>query len=135
KGGLLILVKRRGKKGATLDASSIGGPLKTSKSLARCALFAAATTLDGIAAAQTLVLESPPAKVTGERHKGVFAEGAALSLGEKLQPLDPSPVKTVRLDTTHKIIEVAPGIKFSAWTFGDQVPGPTVRARGGGKIR
>jgi len=98
KGGLLILVKRRGKKGATLDASSIGGPLKTSKSLARCALFAAATTLAGIAAAQTLVLESPPAKVTGERHKGVFAEGAALSLGEKLQPLDPSPVKTVRLD-------------------------------------
>ena len=41
-----------------------------------------------------------------------------------IKPLDPSPVKEIRLDTTHKIIEITPGVKFSAWTFGDQVPGP-----------
>jgi len=80
-------------------------------------------------------LKPAPAKVTPERHKGAFADGAALSLGAELKPLDPSPVKTVRLDTTHKIIEIAPGVKFSAWTFGDQVPGPTVRVRVGDKIR
>ncbi|UUZ53378.1 multicopper oxidase domain-containing protein [Massilia sp. H-1] len=44
-------------------------------------------------------------------------------------------MKTVRLDTTHKIIEIAPGVKFGAWTFGDQVPGPTVRARVGDTIK
>jgi nitrite reductase (NO-forming) len=80
-------------------------------------------------------LKPAPAKVIGERHKGAFAEGAALSTGAELKPLDPSPVKTIRLDTTHKIIEIAPGVKFSAWTFGDQVPGPTIRARVGDKIR
>jgi nitrite reductase (NO-forming) len=80
-------------------------------------------------------LKPAPAKVGGERHKGAFAEGAALSTGAELKPLDPSPVKTIRLDTTHKIIEIAPGVKYSAWTFGDQVPGPTVRARVGDKIR
>jgi nitrite reductase (NO-forming) len=80
-------------------------------------------------------LKPAAAKLTAERHKGAFAEGAALSFGAELKPLDPSPVKTVRLDTTHKIIEIAPGVKFSAWTFGDQVPGPTVRARVGDKIR
>jgi len=80
-------------------------------------------------------LKPVPAKVTSERHKGPFAEGNALSMGAELKPLDPAPVKTVRLDTTHKIIEIAPGIKFSAWTFGDQVPGPTIRARVGDKIR
>ena len=80
-------------------------------------------------------LESPPAKITAERNKGAFAEGAALSMGAQLKPLDPSPVKTVRLDTTHKLIDIAPGVKFSAWTFGDQVPGPTVRARVGDRIR
>ena len=80
-------------------------------------------------------LKPVPAKVSSERHKGAFAEGAALSMGAELKPLDPSPVKTVRLDTTHKIIEIAPGVKFSGWTFGDQVPGPTVRARVGDKIR
>jgi nitrite reductase (NO-forming) len=80
-------------------------------------------------------LKSPPAKVTPVGHKGAFAEGAALSMGAELKPLDPSPVKTVRLDTTHKIVDIAPGVKFSAWTFGDQVPGPTVRARVGDRIR
>ena len=80
-------------------------------------------------------LKPVPAKVGGERHKGAFADGASLSAGPELKPLDPSPVKTIRLDTTHKIIEIAPGVKFSAWTFGDQVPGPTVRARVGDKIR
>lgn len=69
-----------------------------------------------------LELKSPPAKVTAERNKGAFAEGAALSTGAELKPLDPAPVKTVRLDTTHKIIEIMPGGKFTAWTFGDQVP-------------
>jgi nitrite reductase (NO-forming) len=80
-------------------------------------------------------LKPVPAKVSTERHKGEFAEGASLSTGAELKPLDPSPVKTVRLDTTHKIIEIAPGVKFSAWTFGGQVPGPTVRARVGDRIR
>jgi nitrite reductase (NO-forming) len=80
-------------------------------------------------------LKPLPAKLSAERHKGAFAEGTALSLGAELKPLDPSPVKTIRLDTTHKIIEIAPGVKYSAWTFGDQVPGPTIRARVGDKIR
>jgi nitrite reductase (NO-forming) len=85
--------------------------------------------------ARKMDFKSPPAKVSAERHKGAFAEGASLSLGAELKPLDPSAVKSVRLDTTHKIIEIAPGVKFSAWTFGDQVPGPTVRARVGDRIR
>ena len=80
-------------------------------------------------------LDSPPAKVTNERHKGAFAEGAALSMGAELKPLDPSPTKTVRLDVTHRLIDLMPGVKFNAWTFGDQVPGPTIRARVGDRIR
>jgi len=34
-----------------------------------------------------------------------FAEGASLSMDAALKPLDSSPEKRVRLDTTHKIIE------------------------------
>ena len=80
-------------------------------------------------------LKPVPAKLSSERHTGPFASGASLSTTAVLKPLDPSPVKEVRLDTSHKIIDIAPGVKFSAWTFGDQVPGPTVRARVGDKIR
>ena len=77
------------------------------------------------------VLGSPPASVTSERHAGAFAEGDALSTAAELRPLSPDPVKTIRLDATHKVVEIAPGVAYSAWTFGDQVPGPTVRARVG----
>jgi nitrite reductase (NO-forming) len=78
---------------------------------------------------------SPPAVVTSERHTGPFASGSALSMEAALKPLDPAKTKEIRLDTTHKIIEIAPGVKFSAWTFGDQVPGPVVRARVGDRIK
>src|SRR5690242_9178934 len=80
-------------------------------------------------------LKPVPAKLSSDRHRGAFASGNSLSLGAELKALDPSPGKEVRLDTVHKIIEIAPGVKFSAWTFGDQVPGPTIRARVGDRIK
>ncbi len=85
--------------------------------------------------ASRMDLKPAPAKLSNERHQGPFASGSSLSLGAEVKPLDPAPVKEVRLDTTHKVIEIAPGVNFSAWTFGDQVPGPTVRARVGDKIK
>lgn len=87
------------------------------------------------AATAQVELKSPPARVSNERHAGPFADGASLNTSAILKPLDPSPVKVIRLDTTHKIIEIAPGVKFGAWTFGDQVPAPTVRARVGDTIK
>jgi FtsP/CotA-like multicopper oxidase with cupredoxin domain len=32
-------------------------------------------------------------------------------------------------------VEVAPGVKFPAWTYNDRVPGPTLRAREGERLR
>jgi len=75
------------------------------------------------------------ATVSSERHTGAFATGDALSMDAAVKPLVPAPVKEIHLDTTHKIIEIAPGVKFSAWTFGDQVPGPVIRARVGDRIK
>ncbi len=80
-------------------------------------------------------LKPVAATLSNERHTGPFAAGKSLSMTAELKPLDPSPIKEVRLDTTHKIIEIAPGVKFSAWTFGDTVPGPTIRAKVGDKIK
>ena len=80
-------------------------------------------------------LKPAPAVLSQDRHTGAFAQGSALSMDARVKPLDPAPVKEVRLDTTHKIIDLAPGVKFSAWTFGDTVPGPVVRARVGDRIK
>ncbi len=80
-------------------------------------------------------MKSPAATLTSDRHTGPFASGSALSLDAAVKPLVTDTVKAVQLDTTHRVIEIAPGIHFSAWTFGDQVPGPIVRARVGDTVK
>jgi FtsP/CotA-like multicopper oxidase with cupredoxin domain len=61
-----------------------------------------------------------------------------------LQDFDPGEVskdasgRTVReyeLTTVNKEIEVAPGVFFPAWTYNGRVPGPTIRAREGDRVR
>ncbi len=79
-------------------------------------------------------LKPPPARLSTERHSGPYASGNALSFTAAIKPLDRAHDKTIRIDTSHKIIEIAPGVQFSAWTFGNQVPGPIVRARVGYRI-
>ncbi|HSN20174.1 MAG TPA: multicopper oxidase domain-containing protein [Usitatibacter sp.] len=76
-----------------------------------------------------------PAKVEDVRHTGSFSKGSALSLGPEVKPLAPEAVKEIQIDVTHKVIDLAPGVKYSAWTFGDQVPGPIIRARVGDRIK
>ena len=83
----------------------------------------------------TMDLKPLPARLTSEAFGGPYAAGTALSTTAMLKPLDPAPVKEIRIDTVHKIVDIAPGVKFSAWTFADQVPGPTIRARVGDRVR
>ena len=66
--------------------------------------------------ASKMDFKSPPAVLSTERHTGPFAQGSALNMTADIKPLDPATTKEIRLDTTHKIIELAPGVKFSAWT-------------------
>ncbi|MDQ6620554.1 MAG: multicopper oxidase domain-containing protein [Pseudomonadota bacterium] len=80
-------------------------------------------------------LKPVPAVLSTERHTGAFAQGSSLSMDAAVKPLVPDPVKEVRLDTTHTIIEIAPGVRFSAWTFGNQVPGPVIRVRVGDRVK
>ena len=79
-------------------------------------------------------LKPVAAHVTSERHTGDLSEGSSLSHGPKLEPLVQEKSKTIRLDTIARILEVAPGVRFVAWTFGGQVPGPTIHARVGDRI-
>src|SRR5499427_1620184 len=87
------------------------------------------------AAAPPAQAAAAPAIVVDEDRSGVYASGKSLSFDAAVQPLDPSPVKEIRLDASNRLIDLAPGMKYAAWTLGDSVPGPTVRSRVGDKIR
>src|SRR5262245_51801113 len=120
-------------------AASLGHVMHRETAIARSRSALSLSTAAALAARQAPLVTpdnaTPPAVVTEESSSGPFATGKSLSFDATLRPLDPDPVKEVRLDASNKVIDLAPGVKYSAWTLGDQVPGPTVRARVGDRIR
>jgi manganese oxidase len=53
---------------------------------------------------------------------------------ETLQP-DGSRLREYEIFAVDREIEIAPGVKFAAWTYNGQVPGPTIRATEGDLVR
>ncbi|MGH3039521.1 MAG: multicopper oxidase domain-containing protein [Gaiellaceae bacterium] len=129
----------------------------------RKALAGLASALGGVAAVVGLRPFGSPAALAAERvdHQGHLAPGsrhAGFAAGrQKVDPkvngFDPSEIvrdfdwgrerklpdgRTLRewdLLAVDKEIEVAPGVKFAAWTYNGRVPGPTLRAREGELLR
>jgi nitrite reductase (NO-forming) len=44
------------------------------------------------------------------------------------------PVVHVRLTIQHRVVSIAPGIRYDAWTFGASVPGPVIHVREGQRV-
>jgi nitrite reductase (NO-forming) len=120
-----------------LSLGACGGGKSGERAAASAPSSAASVTAGGRDLYDLLEMDfkTPAAAITNERHTGAFATGDSLNMDAALKPLAPGTVREIRLDTTHKIIEIAPGVKFSAWTFGDTVPGPVVRARVGDRVK
>ncbi len=67
------------------------------------------------------------------------ADAAALATAHepypaKLPPLTPGPVVNVNLALKDVTLQVAPGVKYTAWTFSGGAPGPVIHARQGQKV-
>ena len=111
-----------------------------------------------LAAAGAASLGMPRAGATGTSHRGQIHSGmdhgGNLVVGDvDLALFDPTAYMTqfdygkvstlpdgrtlreYKLVASDKEIEVAPGVKFAAWTYNDQVPGPTLRCTEGDRLR
>src|SRR5688572_32879332 len=113
-----------------------------------------------LAAAGAASLAAPGAGATGGSHHGQFHGGLGLDHGGNLvvgdvdlSVFDPTAYLTnfdygkvstlpdgrtlreYKLVASDKEIEVAPGVNFAAWTYNDQVPGPTLRCTEGDRLR
>jgi FtsP/CotA-like multicopper oxidase with cupredoxin domain len=71
-------------------------------------------------------LMAPDAEKIAAAHEPYAAE---------LPVLQPGPVARVNLSIEHQVVEVAPGVKYQAWSFGKGIPGPVVHVRQGQLVK
>ena len=86
-----------------------------------------------------------PSSAEGARPTPSFAGIApanadALAAAHKAYPAalpatTPGPVLNVHLGISHRVLSIAPGIRYEAWTFDSGVPGPVIHARQGQNVR
>jgi nitrite reductase (NO-forming) len=90
---------------------------------------------DGSAAADEKVFGSPPATVFHEDYNGPPVTGRNVTHVPALAPLQPGTrTHDVRIDIVPAEIDIAPGVRYQAWTFGGSVPGPVVHVREGDRV-
>ena len=81
------------------------------------------------------VFGMPAAEVFTEDYHGPAVVGAELTRAPFLAPLAPgNHDRHVRIDIVAQEIEIAPGVRYAAWTFGGSVPGPVLHVREGDRV-
>jgi len=77
----------------------------------------------------------PDAKLFSDDYDGPPVVGDHLTLLPNVAPLEAgNKTHDVRIDVVAQEVEVAPGVRYKAWTFGGAVPGPVLHVREGDKI-
>ena len=86
-----------------------------------------------------------PSSAEGARPTASFAgiapgNAEALAAAHKAYPAalpatTPGPVLNIHLGISHRVLSIAPGIRYEAWTFDSRVPGPVIHARQGQTVR
>ena len=81
------------------------------------------------------VFGMPEAEVFTEDYGGPPVVGEFLTHLPNLAPLPPgNRTHQVRVDVVTQQIEIAPGVRYDAWTFGGSVPGPVLHVREGDRV-
>jgi nitrite reductase (NO-forming) len=83
-----------------------------------------------------MVWGAPPAEVFTDEYDGPPVAGETLTRVPALARLAPGGRRThqVRMDILAAEIEIAPGVRYQAWTFGGSVPGPVLHVREGDRV-
>lgn len=77
----------------------------------------------------------PKAKLYQDDYDGPPVVGDHLTMLPNVAPLESgNQTHDVRIDVLAQEVEVAPGVRYKAWTFGGAVPGPVLHVREGDKI-
>lgn len=82
-----------------------------------------------------MVFGTPPAEIFTEDYAGPPVVGDMVTRLPALARLAPgNRTHHVRMDIVAAEIEIAPGVRYQAWTFGGSVPGPVIHVREGDRV-
>lgn len=77
----------------------------------------------------------PDAKVFQEDYDGPPVVGKNITMLPNVAPLEEgNRTHDIRMDILAQEVEVAPDVRYKAWTFGGSVPGPVIHVRQGDKV-
>lgn len=93
-----------------------------------------ATAAAGAAVALGFVLR-PAAPEVERIDFGTTITATTPAFDASVKPASEARVKEFRIPMTHRTIEIAPGVKYDGWTFGNTVPGPVIRVRQGDLVK
>jgi nitrite reductase (NO-forming) len=80
------------------------------------------------------VVDTPPADVShGEAPIG-GPNASPAPIEARLPPIEPGRLRRIRFVVSHKTIDIAPGVKYAAWTFDGRIPGPALHVRQGDTV-
>src|SRR5690606_4267065 len=65
---------------------------------------------------------------------GETVTATAPAFDASVKPASAARVKEFRIPMTHRTTEIAPGLTYDGWTFGNTVPGPVLRVREGDPV-
>jgi nitrite reductase (NO-forming) len=84
--------------------------------------------------AETQAVDTPPADVShGEARIG-GPNASPAPVDARLPPAEPTRLRRIRFEVSHTTIDIAPGVKYVAWTFDGKVPGPVLHIRQGDTV-
>lgn len=94
-----------------------------------------ASQLGAAPSAWSPVWDTPEARIFDDDYAGAPVVGDTMTRLPALAPLAKGQrTHHVRLDIVASEIEVAPGVRYAAWTFGGSVPGPVLHVREGDRV-
>lgn len=81
-----------------------------------------------------MVYGAPEAKVSTAPNNQRDLIGP-LAYGPAVPEITDGDTVVVKMDAKHKIYQIASGVLYQAWTFGDSIPGPVLRVRVGQTVK
>jgi nitrite reductase (NO-forming) len=103
---------------------------------AKAATSSTSSSMPGMSQTASAVGSRPTASFAGIAPTNADALAMAHEATPAALPMAPAgPVARVHLLIRHRIVSIAPGIRYEAWTFGNSVPGPAIHVHEGQTVR